>query len=45
MFLVGALISFHRAFAPAITIIGSIYVLGLLILIFARETHGQALPN
>jgi len=44
-FLAGALISSHGAFAPAITIIGSIYVLGLLILIFARETHGQALPD
>ena len=44
-FLAGALISFHGAFAPAITIIGSIYVLGLLILIFARETYGHALPD
>jgi MFS family permease len=44
-FLAGLLISTHGAFAPAITIIGSIYVLGLLILIFARETHGQALPD
>jgi MFS family permease len=44
-FLAGALISSHGAFAPAITIIGSIYVLGLVILIFARETRGQALPD
>ena len=44
-FLAGALISFHGAFAPAITIIGSIYFLGLIILIFARETKGQALPD
>jgi MFS family permease len=44
-FLAGFLISAHGSFAPAITIVGSIYVLGLLILIFARETYGQALPD
>lgn len=44
-FLAGALISAHGAFAPAITIIGLIYVLGLFILLFARETKGQALPD
>jgi MFS family permease len=44
-FLAGLLISSHGAFAPAISIIGSVYVLGLLILIFARETRGQALPD
>jgi MFS family permease len=44
-FIAGALISSHGAFAPAITIIGSIYLLALLILLFARETKGQALPD
>jgi MFS family permease len=44
-FITGALISSHGAFAPAITIIGSIYLLALLILLFARETKGQPLPD
>jgi hypothetical protein len=44
-FLAGALISAHGAFAPAITTVGSIYLLGLLVLFFARETKGRALPD
>jgi MFS family permease len=44
-FLAGALISAHGSFAPAITTIGSIYLLGLVVLIFARETKGQTLPD
>jgi MFS family permease len=44
-FVAGALIAAHGAFAPAIATIGSIYILGLLVLIFARETKGRALPD
>lgn len=43
--LAGMLTSAHGAFAPAIATIGSIYVVGLIILIWARETKGQALPE
>jgi hypothetical protein len=44
-FLAGALTSAHGAFAPAIATIGSIYIVGLFILLFARETRGQPLPD
>jgi MFS family permease len=44
-FLAGILTSAHGSFAPAIATIGSVYLLGLIILIFARETKGQALPE
>jgi MFS family permease len=43
--LAGVLTSAHGSFAPAIATIGSVYLIGLVILIFARETHGQALPD
>jgi len=43
--LAGALTSAHGSFAPAMATIGSIYLLGLVVLIFARETKGQALPD
>ncbi|MEA2657865.1 MAG: hypothetical protein QOF64_450 [Candidatus Binatota bacterium] len=43
--LAGVLTSAHGSFAPAIATIGSVYFIGLVILIFARETHGQALPD
>jgi MFS family permease len=43
--LAGVLTSAHGSFAPAIATIGSVYVFGLIILIFARETKGQALPD
>jgi MFS family permease len=43
--LAGVLTSAHGSFAPAIATIGSIYIVGLIILIFARETRGQALPE
>ncbi len=43
--LAGMLTSAHGAFAPAIATIGSIYFVGLIILIWARETKGQALPE
>src|SRR6185503_1445043 len=43
--LAGVLTSTHGSFAPAIATIGSVYIIGLIILIFARETHGQALPD
>ena len=43
--LAGVLTSAHGSFAPAIATIGSIYFFGLIILIFARETKGQALPD
>jgi MFS family permease len=44
-FVAGALIAAHGSFAPAIATIGSIYILGLAVLIFARETKGRALPD
>jgi hypothetical protein len=44
-FVTGAIVAARGAFAPAITIIGTIYLLGLLVLLFARETKGQALPD
>ena len=34
----------YGSFAPAITVIGFIYLLGLALLIYARETKGQPLP-
>jgi MFS family permease len=43
--LAGVLTSAHGSFAPAIATIGSVYVFGLIILIFARETKDQALPD
>ena len=43
--LAGVLTSAHGSFAPAIATIGSIYFIGLIILVFARETRGQALPE
>ena len=44
-FAAGALVSAHGSFAPAIAIISSIYLAGLLVLTFARETKGLALPD
>jgi MFS family permease len=44
-FAAGALVSAHGAFAPAIAIISSVYLVGLVILLFARETKGQSLPD
>jgi MFS family permease len=44
-FVAGALIFAHGAFAPAITTISCIYFFGLIVLLFARETQGQALPE
>jgi MFS family permease len=44
-FLAGALVAAHGSFARAITTIGLIYLLGLVALLFARETKGQALPD
>jgi MFS family permease len=44
-FAAGALVSTHGAFAPAIAIISSIYAVGLVVLYFARETAGRALPD
>jgi MFS family permease len=43
--LAGVLTSAHGSFAPAIATIGSVYFIGLIILLFARETKGQALPE
>ena len=43
--LAGVLASAHGSFAPAIATIGSVYFVGLIILLFARETKGQALPD
>jgi MFS family permease len=44
-FVTGAMVSAHGSFARAITVIGLIYLLGLIVLIFARETKGQPLPD
>ena len=43
--LAGVLTSAHGSFAPAIASVGSIYFIGLIILIFARETKGHGLPE
>ena len=43
--LAGVLTSAHGSFAPAIATIGSVYFIGLIILLFARETKGQPLPD
>jgi MFS family permease len=43
--LAGVLTSTHGSFAPAIATIGSVYFIGLIILLFARETKGQPLPE
>src|SRR5262245_52901202 len=42
---VGAIVSTYGSFAPAIAIVSLIYTLGLIILIYARETKGQGLPE
>ena len=42
---VGAIVSAYGSFAPAIAIVSLVYVLGLIVLIYARETKGQALPD
>jgi MFS family permease len=42
---VGAIVSRHGSFAPAIAIVSLVYLFGLIILICARETKGQALPD
>jgi cyanate permease len=44
-FLAGAMVSAHGSFARAITAVGLVYLLALVVLIFARETQGQALPE
>jgi len=44
-FAAGALISAHGSFAPAIATISCVYFLGLIVLLFARETKGKALPE
>jgi MFS family permease len=44
-FVTGAIVSAYGSFAPAITMIGFIYLLGLAVLIYARETKGQPLPE
>ena len=43
--LAGFLTAAHGSFAPAIATIGSVYIVGLVILIFARETKGRGLPD
>ena len=42
---VGAIVSSYGSFAPAIAIVSLVYALGLIVLIYARETRGQALPD
>jgi MFS family permease len=43
--LAGVLTAKHGSFAPAIATIGLVYMLGLIVLIFARETRGEPLPD
>ena len=42
---VGKIVSAYGSFAPAIAIVSMIYLLGLVVLLWARETKGQALPE
>jgi MFS family permease len=44
-FAAGAIVAAYGSFAPAIAVVGLVYLLGLIILIYARETNGQALPD
>jgi hypothetical protein len=44
-FVAGALVAAHGSFARAIAMIGTVYLLGLIVVVFARETRGQALPE
>jgi MFS family permease len=44
-FVAGAMVSAHGSFSRAISVIGLVYLLGLVVLIFARETKGEALPE
>ena len=44
-FVAGAMVSAHGSFGRAITMIGLVYLLGLIVVIFARETKGQMLPE
>lgn len=44
-FLTGLLTSARGSFAYAIGIVGMVYLLGVIVLIFARETKGQPLPD
>jgi MFS family permease len=44
-FTVGAIVSAYGSFAPAIAIVGLVYSLGLVVIIYARETKGQMLPD
>jgi MFS family permease len=44
-FIAGAMVSAHGSFGRAITMIGLVYLLSLIVVIFARETKGQALPE
>jgi len=42
---VGAIVSAYGSFAPAIAIVSLVYLLAFIVLIYARETKGQALPD
>jgi len=42
---VGAIVAASGSFAPAIAIVSLVYLLGLIVVAFARETTGQALPE
>jgi MFS family permease len=44
-FAAGTIVSAYGSFAPAIAIVGLVYLLGLIVLCYARETNGQALPG
>jgi len=42
---VGAIVSAYGSFAPAISIVSLVYLLALIVLSYARETKGRALPD
>ena len=44
-FATGTIVSAYGSFAPAIALVGLVYLLGLVVLVYARETKGQALPE
>lgn len=44
-FATGAIVSAYGSFTLAIAIVGLVYLLGLVITIYARETQGQMLPD
>ncbi len=44
-FIAGAMVSAYGSFSRAISSIGLVYLVALIVLVFARETKGKALPD